>query len=258
MARKDLQRIVESVGLDPLESKLYLTGLSLGAAPASTYAERTGLNRITVYNHLEELSKRGLFAVIEERGGKRYEPVAPEYLALEARKNVDSLNRVLPELRALQGAAHRSPQVKFFQGWEGVKRVYEDTLTAEGELLNFANSALVRAHWQNYDEEYVAERVKRKIRLRGIAPDDEAGRQAHGHDKESLREIRLVPAKDFNFNNEINIYDHKVAIVSFGENEGELFGIIIESENVAETQKQIFEMAWRWAGSKNKKSSKKT
>lgn len=257
MARKDLQRIVESAGLNPLESRLYLTGLEVGNAPASVYAKRTGLNRITTYNHLEELSRRGLFAIMEERGGKSYSPVSPEHFALEVQKNTAALNRVLPELRALQGAAQRSPQVKFFQGWEGVKRVYEDTLTAEGELLNFANSALVRAHWENYDEEYVAERVRRKITLRGIAPNDEAGWQVHGQDRVNLREIRLVPAKDFNFNNEINIYDHKVTIVSFGEVEGELFGLIIESKDVADTQRQIFEMAWRYAKGV-KKSAKKT
>jgi len=247
MARKDLLHIVESIGLPPEESALYLAGLSLGSSPASAFAKRAGMNRITAYNHLESLAKRGLLTVVQAKSGKKYAPVSPEEFALEARKNVDALHRVLPELRALQGASFRSPQVKFFQGWEGVKRVYEDTLTAEGELLNFANSALVRAHWEHYDEEYVAERVRRKLHLRGIAPDDEAGKHVHGLDHKALREIRLVPAKDFNFNNEINIYDQKVAIVSFGEGEGELFGIIIESADVADTQRQIFEMAWRYA-----------
>jgi len=247
MARKDLLHVIQSVGLSHEESALYLAGLSLGSAPASAYAKRAGMNRVTAYNHLESLAQRSLLTVMKEKNGKKYHPVPPEQLALESRKNVDTLHRVLPELRALQGAAHRSPQVKFFQGWEGVKLVYEDTLTAESEILNFANSALVRSCWQQYDDEYVCERVRRKIHLRGIAPDDAAGKLVHGHDKESLREIRLVPAKDFNFNNEINIYDQKVAIVSFGEGEEELFGIIIESADVAETQRQIFAMAWRYA-----------
>jgi len=137
--------------------------------------------------------------------------------------------------------------VRFFQGWDGVKHVYEHTLTARSELLNYANSAIVRSHWERYDEEYVAQRVERGIKLRGIAPDDVAGRMVHGEDKERLREIRLVPAKDFNFDNEINIYDSTVAIVTFGERAEDAFGVIIESREVAETQRQIFEMAWRYA-----------
>lgn len=244
---KDLQIILKSVGLDDKEAQLYLGGLTLGSAAAADYAKFTGLNRITAYNTLEDMARRGFVTVEKKVRGKWYAPVAPEYLALEARKNVTLLERTLPELRSLQGAKHRKPHVRFFEGWEGVRHVYEDSLTCQSEILNFANSAVVRRFWPLYDEEYVAERVKRGIRLRGIAPDDEAGRRVHGEDKERLREIRLVPAKDFDFTNEINIYDHKVAICSFGSPH-DMFGVIIESKEVAETQRQVFEMAWRYAG----------
>jgi sugar-specific transcriptional regulator TrmB len=244
---KNLSLVLRSVGLDDKESALYIAGLQLGSAPASEYAKSAGLNRITTYNTLEGMVHRGLFTVVKKLRGKSYEPVEPEYVALEARKNVDILERMLPELKSLRGARYRKPNVRYFQGWEGVRHVYEDTLTAGGELLNFANSAVVRRFWPHYDEEYVAERVKRGIRLRGIAPDDEAGRHVHGEDRERLREIRLVSAKEFDFGNEINIYDHKVAICSFGPG-NDMFGVIIESMEVAETQRQIFEMAWRYAG----------
>jgi len=128
-----------------------------------------------------------------------------------------------------------------------VKRVYEDTLTAQSELLNYANSAIVRANWENYDEDYVAKRVKSGIYLRGIAPDDEAGRKVMHMDKYTNREIRLVPGDEFDFNNEIHIYDNKVAICAFGKEQADAFAVIMESKEVADTQRQIFEMAWRYA-----------
>ena len=249
---KNLAHVLTAIGLDESQSELYLAGLQLGSSPASAYAKRTGQNRITTYNTLEELVHVGHFTMEKRLRGKWYAPVAPEYLALEARKSADALERVLPELRSLQGAKYRSPHVRFFEGWEGVRHVYEDTLTAKSELLNFANSLVVRKFWPNYDEEYVAQRVKRGIHLRGIAPDDEIGKRVHGEDRERLREIRLVPAKDFDFTNEINIYDSRVAICSFGSPE-DVFGVIIESKEVAETQRQIFEMAWRYAGRKRGK-----
>lgn len=149
----------------------------------------------------------------------------------------------------MRGSRYRTPHVRFFEGWEGVRRVYEDTLTAKSEILNYANSAVVREFWPAYDVEYVAERVKRGIHLRGIAPEDAAGRKVHGQDREKLREIRLVPGKDFDFTNEINIYDSKVAICSFAS-QPQMFAVIIESKEVAETQRQIFEMAWRYSGKK--------
>jgi sugar-specific transcriptional regulator TrmB len=252
---KDIIHILESVGFMDEEAELYTRGLQLGSAPASEYARATGLNRITAYNLLESLVQRGYFTMVKKVRAKWYAPVAPEYIAVEVRKNAEALERALPELRSLQGAKYRKPRVRFFEGLEGIRHVYEDTLSAQSELLNFANSAVVRRHWPRYDDEYVARRVERDIYLRGIAPDDAAGQRVHGEDRKRLREIRLVPAKDFDFTNEINIYDHKVAICSFDSGlrgDRDVFGVIIESKEVAETQKQIFEMAWRYAGKRRK------
>ncbi len=243
---KDLIRVLSSAGLTDAQAQLYYAGLKLASAPASDYAKKTGFNRITAYNMLEEMVRQGRFTLVKKTRGKWYSPIAPEYLAVDARKNADALERSLPELRSLQGPKERKPRVRFFEGWDGVRRVYEETLTAHGEILNFANSAVVRKYWPAYDEEYVAERVRRGVHLRGIAPDDETGRRVHGEDRKKLREIRLVPARDFDFTNEINIYDHKVAICSFASSP-QMFGVIIESREVAETQRQIFEMAWRFA-----------
>ena len=246
---KNLQHILTAAGFGGKESALYLAGLKLGSAPASRYARATGLNRITAYNTLETLVRAGIFIVFRKTKTKWYRPAEPEQLAVDIRKNADAVERALPELRSLRGAGFRSPNVRFFEGWDGVRRVYEDTLTAHTEILNFANSAIVREFWPTYDTDYVAERVKRGIYLRGIAPGDAVGKRVHGEDKGKKREIRLVPAKNFDFTNEINIYDSKVAICSFPGKKGEeTFGMIIESREVAETQKQIFEMAWRWAG----------
>lgn len=252
---KDLLHILQAVGFSDREAQLYVTGLQMGSAPASEYSLQTKMNRITAYNTLEDLVRRGYFTVEKKLKGKFYSPVAPEYVALEARKNTEALQRSLPELRSLRGAQYRKPLVRFFEGWEGLKHVYEDTLTAKTELLNFANSGVVRSHWPHYDNEYVAERVKRGIRLRGIAPDDAAGKRVHGEDRERLREIRLVSAREFDFTNEINVYDSKVAICSFDSGlrgDQDMFGVIIESKEVAETQRQIFEMAWRYAALKKK------
>ncbi|MBI5755000.1 hypothetical protein HZA41_02155 [Candidatus Peregrinibacteria bacterium] len=86
--------------------------------------------------------------------------------------------------------------------------------------------------------------MKKKIHLRGIAPLDEYGIKVQQEDKKYFREIRRVSAKECNFSNEINIYDDKVAIVSFKD---ELIGMIIESSEIANTQRAIFKMAWEFS-----------
>lgn len=248
MTEESLRTILESIGLDSLDAQIYLAGLKLGLAPASAYANETKANRITVYNNLETLTKMGIFERTKKARSKHYQPISPDDLLVRVQKNAVALERSIPELRGLRGSDYRKPHVKYYEGKEGIARVYQDTLNAESEILNFANSEIVRTFWKEYDKEYVKKRVKKKIALRGIAPDDSAGRKVQGKDKQSLREIRLVDAEEFAMNNEISIYDNKIAIVSFSEDESQLFGVIIESKEVAETQKMIFEMAWRFAG----------
>lgn len=259
MSTSELRHVIQSIGLEPHEATLYLTGLKLGWAPASAYAKATKQNRITTYNYLEDLTQRSIFNATQKGRAMTYAPITPDQLSVEARKNVEALERSMPDLRSLMGNYHRKPHVRYFEGIEGIRKVYSDTLTAKDTLLNFANSEIVRQFWKEYDEQYIQKRVKNGIFLKGIAPDDAMGRKVHGKDKKNLREIRLVNAKEFPMQNEINIYDNKVAIISFSEDEADIFGVIIESKEVADTQRQIFEMAWRFAqlGESSRKTTKK-
>ncbi|MEK7173090.1 MAG: hypothetical protein AAB740_03875, partial [Patescibacteria group bacterium] len=83
-------------------------------------------------------------------------------------------------------------------------------------------------------------------------PNDEYGRAVAAGNKTSYREIRLVTTKEIIFANEINIYDDKVSIISFGKDE--LIGMIIESKEIANTQRAIFKMAWAFAKTHSSKS----
>ena len=55
-----------------------------------------------------------------------------------------------------------------------------------------------------------------------------------------MRETALVPTDMCDFIPEINIYDNKVMIASWREK----LGIIIESAEIADAMKKIYELAW--------------
>jgi len=52
----------------------------------------------------------------------------------------------------------------------------------------------------------------------------------------------LVNKKEFFFENDISIYENKVAILA--ANPDELIGIIIESSTFAKSMRSIFNLAW--------------
>lgn len=235
---------LQKIGLNEKEAKVYLAALELGPSPVSDIALKAKINRVTTYDILEKLGHKGFVSNYTRKKIKYFSPTDPEIMVKEIKRRTEDLTKALPDLRRIHGKTNH-PSVQYFEGIEGIKTIYADTLNSKTEILNYANSKEVRLHWPNYDQEYVTQRVKRKIHLRGIAPYDEYGLKVKSEDKKYHREIRLVPSDEFAFTNEINIYDDKVAIISFKD---ELIGTIIESHEIANTQRAIFKMAWEFAG----------
>ena len=239
-----LQNVLTNIGLTPKESKVYLAALELGPSPASDIALRAKLNRVTTYDVLEKLIERTYMSSVTKDRVTYFTATEPDIIRQDIRQKYLDFKEILPDLRRLHGSTY-IPRIRYYEGIDGVKKVYADTLTAKTEILNYADSKSIREHWPSYDKDYVNERVKHRIYLRGIAPMDELGKRVAADNEKKHREIRLVKAGPYAFSNEINIYDDKVSIVSFGKKE--VVGMIIESPEIANTQRAIFMMAWEFA-----------
>lgn len=237
--------ILIKLGFSEKEAKLYLACLELGSATVIQLSRKTGIARGSAYDILEEMLEKGYVSKIHKDKHMVISAISPEALKKRFEDRLRDFELALPELKGLFNKQSQ-PKVRYFEGIEGIKRVYEDTLTAATEILNYANSKEIRMHWPTYDEDYVKRRIQKNIFLKGIAPNDDYGLRVKKDDKISLRETRLLNSKNFSFTNEINIYDNKVAITSF---KNELIGIIIESREIADTQRDIFKMAWAFAKS---------
>lgn len=246
-----LSKILQSLGLTEKEAKVYLANLEIGTNVVSEIGKKAKINRVTTYDILQKLTQKALVSSFTKNKLKYFTAEDPEKVFSEYQKRIKNLEESLPELKRLTGETKHA-KVRYFEGIEGIKKIYEDTLTAKTELLNYANSAEIRNHWPEYDEEYVAKRHAKKIYLKGIAPLDELGIKVQSESPKFHREIRLVPGEQYNFTNEINIYDDKVAIISFND---ELIGTIIESPSIANTQRAIFNMAWEFASSFSKNTA---
>ncbi|MEI7511679.1 MAG: helix-turn-helix domain-containing protein [Candidatus Peregrinibacteria bacterium] len=243
-----LKKTLQGVGLSEKESTVYLATLEKGIAPASSIAEEAGMNRITAYGVLQKLLEDGLVSVSEKAGVQQFSALPPEQFLLTIQKRTKDFSEIVPMLKSMAGLQELRPRVRFFEGLEGAKKGYAETLSATTEILSIANSQNIRLHWPEYDREYVAKRAEKKIFLRGLAPKDREGKKVHQEDEQYYREIRLLSRDLFpteKVENEINIFDEKVLIVSF---EPHIFAIIIESSAVAQTQKQIFEILWKVSG----------
>ncbi len=247
------------IGFSDKEAAVYLALLELGPSMVAHIARKAKINRTTGYDILEMLCAKGLVNALGEGAIKKYVAEAPQKLfdyaqkqAKQAEINLSQVKKLLPELQSIFSQKER-PKVKFYEGKEGLKQVYEDTLTTKNPpLLGYSCAEPMHQALPNFLPKYLKKRVAKKIYARMIAPDTVGIRELVKTDKQNLRESRLLPKEKLDLAIEINIYDNKVMLASWEED----LGIIIESEKIAQAQKQIFELAWETAGKLNEKNNK--
>lgn len=242
-------QLLQKIGFTEKEAQIYLTVLEFNEAIPSTVARRTGIKRANTYQILENLEKRGMLSHVKREGSLFFQAVKPELFIESERKkqeemksSLDTLATALPELSSLH-LFPNTPQMAVFKGKSGIIQIMEDTLTTKTELLCWANPEIVFHLLKDYYPSYIEKKVSRKIWLKGIFCYDPIGLHFKNRSKEELREVYLIPKEEYPFKNEINIYDDKVAIIS---HEDEI-GVIIQNQNIANTQRAIFNLGFKYA-----------
>lgn len=247
MLNKDLERI----GLNEKEARLYLAALELGESNIQQLAKKSSVKRTTAYDIIDSLKKRGLISQSSRNKKTLFSATDPNKLEEDLDEKKHALKRILPELMMIANSIDKKPKVRFFEGYEGIKEVYKDTLHfSDSELLAWVSPDAINAFDVEFlDEFYLPKRVQKKIWVRAIAPDVEQMQGYKEVDEKSLRKTRLSDAQAFPLKVEINLYGkNKIAAMSFEEK----FGMIIESQRIFETLQSIFEMNWKALESRNK------
>lgn len=242
-----VETLTQSLGLPRKESAVYLALLELGTSTVSAVAIAARLNRTTAYDILESLNIKGLVSIVGDRKKRTYTAEHPDTLVrfFEKRaqlyeRRAEDLGKLLPQLRGLYNEKGKRPVVRFYEGKHGLEAVYEDTLTSSEPIRAYASVHDMHAALPKYFPEYYQRRAKKGISIRAILPATPEAIERQKNDTAELRESMLVSTPQFDFSPEINLYDDKVAIMSLAEE----FGVIIESKEIAEAQKVVFELAW--------------
>ena len=246
---KDTQQVNEilvKAGFSRNESVILLALFELGKGTVSQITRKAGLNRTTGYDILDSLVSKGLANVSGKEPKQEYLAESPDkILAMfenelnETTEKISDIKKIIPTLRSIHNVAGR-PKVRFYEGVSGLKDVYEDTLTSHEEILAYANVDQMHQTMQGYFPKYYERRAEKGISIRAIIPNSPVGTYRAGEDEKEKRTTVLVPIDKYNFSPEINIYDNKIMIASWREK----LGIIIESAEIADAMKKIYELAW--------------
>lgn len=230
-------------GFSEKEASLYLALLETGTTTVGELVKRADVNRSTAYVILESLIQRGLVALSERNKVSTYTPAPPEQLVQHLQERVQTYTNLVREAQTLLPdlkTIYTKPRIRYYEGLEGIKTAYEDTLTSRECIRAFCSYEDMHRTLPDYFPEYYRRRAAKRIFARAINPDTSESRERAERNAQEARETRLVPGDRYTFTPEINIYDKKVVFFSWLER----FALMIESQEIADALKKAFELAW--------------
>lgn len=235
---------LQQYGLSEKEAKVYLTTLQLGSAPGSSIARNSGENRATVYTVLKELQKKWIANEVKKWNMTYFSVITPELLMRDLEDKYVRFKEKLPEFLVLAEKFGNKPKVQFFEGIEGVKKMYEDLLTSQTEILSFLGIEHTNKELLNYlYKDFLVRRIKNNIHAKVILSDTGENKKYAGIDKKAKKESIVISQPVFTLEGGIDLYGpNKVNIILFSN--GEMSGLTISSKQLYDTLKSIFDLIW--------------
>lgn len=241
--------LLSNLGLSKEEGRVYLAALELGESLHKTLAERSGIERPTLYYKvLPCLLDKGL--ITQTVKGKRKYLMAQDIEPfLELKKDqLERAGELVPQLRALLATATSKPKLLVYEGAEGIKKVWFDHLVQRQPILELVGIEAIRLELQKYIKHYyIIERVKRKIPLKMlISGPTVAGIFKVKSDSYELREVKTMDGKLFPVPLGCDIYGDNVSF-TLHRKDSEPIGLIIRSKEIATIMRSLFNFIWQTA-----------
>lgn len=244
-----MRDVLKQLGLDNKEVSAYLAGLELGPAPIAEIAKKAGLPRSSCYLVIEDLIKKGLFTTSYLGKKKLFIAEPPQRLLRLAKSQLEqakiafnNLEGNLPLLTSLYNLMPQKPKVRFYEGFEGIKTIFEETLSAS-EILVLCSGYTkpIEKKLNQYLEDYFKKVLNAQIptfELIGEAPDAKDYQRKYS---DNLHQIRLVPHPEGTVHIDKMLFSNMMALVSFEY----LNGVIIENKPIVDFEKALFWKLWR-------------
>lgn len=246
-----LDALLMDIGLTKGQASVYRTLLNLGPSKAFKISFQSGVQRVLSYKILSQLEELGLVEVSTKEKVTTFFPAHPsrlESLINSKKQEVASAEGAYEEgiqnLSSLYNHANRRPNVRFWEGLEGVQRAHDDMLL-EGKEIKLFRSVFDRTHEGLEDllEEHIKRRAAKGIKTRALTPIEMPLNKelTVANDPKNLVTRKLLKLENFNLPAQIAIYGNKVTVVSY---RGSLMTTIIDNVDISESAAALFELIW--------------
>jgi HTH-type transcriptional regulator, sugar sensing transcriptional regulator len=257
MNEQQLISHIEELGLSNKEARVFVACLKVGPSPVQRIADQAAIKRVTAYVVLESLVGLGL--VSQSVKGKKTFFVAedPSNLErlLERRESELKDQRVnfehaLPELAKLKAIPKELPEVKFYDGADGVRSLFTTFFVNykgdERDIFVVSNVDQLHSFFpERRSAKGNPDRIRQGIRSH-LVYTSERGPIYHSTDANSNRLSRFLPPGKYPLSGDISVIDDYVIMISLVGPRP--MAVTLRNRDIAESMRSFFQMAWDIAG----------
>jgi len=244
----DIKVVLKEFGLSEAETRMYLAGLKTGEAPLAHIAALAKIKRGSAYLVAKNLKKRGLMGSFKMSSGLVFVVSPPATIASQAKRLSREIEEIIPKLNVLKKGSTFRPEIEVYEGREGYLTVFEDSLNMYNGTIRAIGSLEQFYEVITYDydnQHYIPERVRRKIKFKGLYFKDEAvAKFSKSRDAEELRQMRYMPSRYFQPTFTL-IYRNTIVVFTTKK---EKLAVKITSEDLTKSEKARFDLIWDLAG----------
>jgi len=241
----DIQ-FLEDIGLTKPQAAAYRALVEGKGAAAPKIGTEIGESRSNAYKVLDKLCELGL--ATKDQNGKRvrYFPTSPTALeqfvqkqnamvAMRERK----LKAAMPDMLQYFFARSEQPSIRYFQGKEGLQQIFGDMLQTGKDIYLLRSPEDVHFYDETFFSQFRKKRSLLGIKTYALTVDVPSAVHDPAADLQNKFIRTWLPASAYTGAVEWNIYGNKVALISYGK---EAMGLIIESPQIAESFRQVFQL----------------
>ena len=233
----DISEQLKTLDLTKSEIVVYLRLLEFGISTPPQIAKITGIARTNCYNILKALKEKGLIEEQEDGKRKAYFTRDPQALLDALDKKKRAMELLLPDLRALHVTQKNKPKIRFFEGWEAVKEIYNEATRSTEILAIGSTKRLV-----DLDANFFAQ-FERTLKERGIILHDiltlssrEVAERTTKPVLKGLYDYVYFPSGAEDMPTDILVWDDSVALMAL---EAPIFGTVVTSPHIAQSFRVI-------------------
>lgn len=244
------QDALKEYGLGDREIAIYLACIGRNPLSAQEIAERTGMSRQVVYDHVRRLVADGLIVTSRTSNATRYQAADPRRLISNVERKASLLAEALPRLERMRQFDTVLSTAQTHTGTAALRNLLAEALTSGAELLwmtdhTQAHEVFLPHEFHNLTRKRIASRtpIKTLIGSTPIATDELAIWKTDARD---LRETRTSPLIDGVGTTTI-IYADRIIMMSMDVSSPQ--AVAITNALLAQTQRRLFLNLWQNAKS---------